>query len=374
MELNSRLPGIQAGRAIAAASVFYFHSYIALTNFDPRHIFTFDWLAKHGASGVDLFFAISGFIVCHVAAAPDFGSGEFLWKRLFRIYPLNALVTVVILAILLSGIGIADYPDAVGVLKSFLIFPQTKPVNSVGWTLEYEVVFYLISALILPRGGPVALLLYCAASFALWTVFDPHSALLSRFITEKHAAFGAGVAAYIVASRLPKCPSNFDAVLSLLLLVVGLWMFISGPNWLPPGLRTPVACGFAVIGLAVMPGAPRFLVRFGDISYGFYLIHWPVVCLSPWLTGNDHLNLNRSLGELWRWVAFAIIYALAFLSWRYLEQPINGWARKFLHRSPRNNVACSQDSCLVQGVSAAVRLNRAHEDVPDLRAGLTHDN
>ncbi|WP_439375440.1 acyltransferase family protein [Bradyrhizobium sp. PMVTL-01] len=327
MEPNSRLPGIQAGRAIAAVSVFYFHSYIALSNFNPQHLLTFDWLARHGASGVDLFFAISGFIVCHVASASDFETGEFLWKRFFRIYPLNALVTLFIVVFVVSGIRISDDADPLHIIKSLLIFPQFAPINSVGWTLEYEVAFYMIAALILPRGGPAALLAYCATSFVLWNVLDPHNAIVSRFITEKHAAFGAGVAAYMVAIRLPKSRVINDLYTSSFLLAFAFGVFISGHHWLPARIPTPLACGIAVAGLAIMPIVPKLFVKFGDVSYGFYLIHWPIVCLSPWLTGNDNLNLHRDLGEVWRWTAFAIIWTLAALSWRYVETPINRWSR-----------------------------------------------
>ncbi len=364
MEQNSKLPGIQLGRAVAAVAVFYFHSYIALTNFDPRHLWTFDWLAKHGASGVDLFFAISGFIVCHVALARDFGPKQFLWKRFFRIYPLNALVTLIIAAIVIAGVRISDDSNVWHVVKSLLIFPQTAPINSVGWTLEYEVAFYVIAALVLPRGGPAALLAYCALSLALWNVIEPHSVIISRFITEKHAAFGAGVAAYMIVSRLPNRTMNANLALSLLLTVTALFVFISGPSWLLPRTPTPIACGIAVIGLAIMPIVPSWLVRFGDISYGFYLVHWPVVCLSPWLTGNNDLNLNRSLGEVWRWTAFAIIYGLALLSWRFIETPINRWARRTSipsHSGPRHDVARSGSAGIQQTVGAPVRLDRAND-------------
>lgn len=49
--MDSKLPGIQVGRAIAAISVFYFHSYIGLTYFDKASLHTFDWLAVQGGSG-----------------------------------------------------------------------------------------------------------------------------------------------------------------------------------------------------------------------------------------------------------------------------------------------------------------------------------
>jgi hypothetical protein len=92
--MDKKLPGIQVGRAIAALSVFHFHSYIALGYFDQSKLHTNAWLAAHGAIGVNFFFAISGFIVCYIAGRPNFEPISFLLKRFFRIYPLSAIVTL----------------------------------------------------------------------------------------------------------------------------------------------------------------------------------------------------------------------------------------------------------------------------------------
>ncbi|WP_439392263.1 acyltransferase family protein [Bradyrhizobium sp. PMVTL-01] len=93
---------------MAATSVFYFHSYIALSYFNPGALYTWDWLAYRRASGVDLFFAISGFIVCYITAKPDFSPATFLAKRFFRIYPANAIATLALVAIVAAGVKWLD--------------------------------------------------------------------------------------------------------------------------------------------------------------------------------------------------------------------------------------------------------------------------
>jgi peptidoglycan/LPS O-acetylase OafA/YrhL len=70
---HERLDTVQALRGIAALAV--------VCNHIPA--------IEHGAFGVDLFFVISGFIVCHVAAADP---GRFMAKRLIRVLPLYWLV------------------------------------------------------------------------------------------------------------------------------------------------------------------------------------------------------------------------------------------------------------------------------------------
>ncbi|MCK1733287.1 acyltransferase [Bradyrhizobium sp. 138] len=86
-QLHGRLPGVQLGRAVAALAVFYFHTHLALVYFDKSQLVTWKFLADRGADGVDLFFAISGFIVCYISTVPGYTPFSFLAKRFFRIYP-----------------------------------------------------------------------------------------------------------------------------------------------------------------------------------------------------------------------------------------------------------------------------------------------
>ena len=78
LQVEKRLPGIQLGRAAAAAAVFYCHVPRTLSWFEQDSVHQWDWLWRYGASGVDLFFVISGFIVCYVAASPSFTPARFL--------------------------------------------------------------------------------------------------------------------------------------------------------------------------------------------------------------------------------------------------------------------------------------------------------
>jgi peptidoglycan/LPS O-acetylase OafA/YrhL len=320
--MEGKLPGIQVGRAVAAASVFYFHSHIGLTYFDQGTLNTFDWLAAHGAIGVDLFFAISGFIVCYMAAAPGFTPLGFLWKRFWRIFPLNAAVTIAMALIVWNGIRITDDASIGHILESILVLPQQAPVNSVGWTLEYEVAFYLLAVLILPRGGPLALLVYCAASWSIGLVFLPETPIVARFVSEHHAAFGAGILAYMVAVRAPKL-SPAPAILTSALLAVAALVFLRHGR--PQILAIPEACFLSVLAMTLVPWAPQPLIRFGDISYGFYLLHWPILALAAWFINGAHPNLYQ--GEFWRWEIFLHIALLSYVSWTYFEGPINRWAR-----------------------------------------------
>ncbi|MBH5369973.1 acyltransferase family protein [Bradyrhizobium glycinis] len=326
-QLHGRLPGIQLGRAFAALAVFYFHTHLALNYFDPARLYTWQFLADRGAAGVDLFFAISGFIVCYVSKAPGYTPLNFLAKRFFRIYPLNALATLVMVVLFSRSIGGPPHEIEPGrLLRSLLILPQQTPMNAVGWTLEYEVIFYVVSAILIPLGGVRLLLVWCVAAAAIGTGIAPQPPIISRFGDDHYADFAAGVFAYMMVARLPP---RWSSSLVLLALAIGTYVF---------GLRlspwmTPAACCLAVAGLALLPSAPRPIVKLGDISYGLYVWHWPLFMILPWLALRKQFDPGN--GEIWRWILLAFLVAIASASWICFERPINRWAARWLDERSR---------------------------------------
>lgn len=118
-----------------------------------------------GLSGVDLFFAISGFVMVYVAWRIPGGvrpALSFLFARISRIYPLYWFVTLMVVIVWLW------HPDMVfasigqvSLLHSFTLWPaHYPPLLAVGWTLIHEMYFYLVFTLLVlmvPRFRPWAL-------------------------------------------------------------------------------------------------------------------------------------------------------------------------------------------------------------------------
>jgi exopolysaccharide production protein ExoZ len=112
-----------------------------------------DWLTTSGAAGVDIFFAISGFIMLYVSfplGQPPDSPWAFLYKRITRVYPLYWFCCFVILVFGAAGLFKSETFSLSVVVKSFFLLPIPNTLLGVSWTLSYEIYFYLIFALTLP--------------------------------------------------------------------------------------------------------------------------------------------------------------------------------------------------------------------------------
>src|SRR5664279_579857 len=149
------LAHIQVLRLFAAASVVAFHAWgVAPEGFKvPESPVSF--ALSYGGRGVDLFFVISGFIIFYATHCSGLTPAEFLRRRVERIVPLYFFVifAVTTLAMTLPAtFGTPDWYTPRHILKSlaFIAFTDGEmPVIYVGWSLEYEMYFYLTVALLM---------------------------------------------------------------------------------------------------------------------------------------------------------------------------------------------------------------------------------
>ena len=152
-------------RAIAALAVVYFHTSSEAGLNLPLQI---------GSHGVDLFFVISGFVIAYIGArSPD----RFLLRRIIRIVPFywTATLAVFMLATVAPRVLHSSRADLVQLLCSLFFIPRETayagivPTLVLGWSLNYEMYFYLVFAAALvgsPRRAPML----CAAAIAFVAV------------------------------------------------------------------------------------------------------------------------------------------------------------------------------------------------------------
>src|SRR3954466_2203761 len=145
---------IQVLRFFAAVAVVAFHAAgVAPDGFKvPGSAVSF--ALSYGGRGVDLFFVISGFIIFYATHGAGLTPAEFLRRRVERIVPLYFFVIFTVTALAMSlpaTFGAPDWYTPRHILKSlaFIAFTDGEmPVVYVGWSLEYEMYFYLAAALL----------------------------------------------------------------------------------------------------------------------------------------------------------------------------------------------------------------------------------
>ncbi|MDB5583852.1 MAG: acyltransferase 3 [Bradyrhizobium sp.] len=154
--LPKKFAGIQILRFIAALAVVCFHAQgTAPTYFSGP--FTLRFLA-YGNLGVDLFFVISGFIICYTVRTRESKPGIFFRRRIERIVPIYWLFTIGLFALLnLPGLARTTATPSVEDLGLSLFFLKwttgmgAEPVVYVGWSLEFEILFYTVFAVVMIR-------------------------------------------------------------------------------------------------------------------------------------------------------------------------------------------------------------------------------
>jgi exopolysaccharide production protein ExoZ len=262
------LANIQYLRAVAALGVLFYHAGIATGVPFNR-----------GATGVHLFFVISGFIMVAITGE-DTKPWPFFRARLLRIAPPYWVATIAALAVYALTVG--GRPAAAEILASFLFLPWGPPgqdahyfpVLEVGWTLNYEMFFYaaFASALFLPRRFQlIALTAAFAVIYALRTLGLPFAFWGQTIVFE--FIVGAWLAAYWKTGR-----TMVPVAAGLLVLWIALHRF-SAPQELLP---IPIVTALVAAALAMERGSRwRFPLFLGEASYSIYLWHLFGVRLVP---------------------------------------------------------------------------------------------
>lgn len=149
---------VQVLRATAALMVVVYHG---LHN--QKIVYDCDAVGRPLASGVDVFFVVSGFVMVYVTSQRAVTPWAFLRDRMIRIYPVYWLVTLLLVLLTLTGfkpVGVHAW-DVEDLVSSLALWPsmradgQPTPIVSVAWTLIYEMLFYFVFAASLVLRAPL---------------------------------------------------------------------------------------------------------------------------------------------------------------------------------------------------------------------------
>ena len=345
---------LQFARAAAALMVVATHALFEASKLvGPGHAIPRLNAAVPFGAGVDIFFVISGFVMVYVSDGRKGRPGyprEYLRARLTRIVPPYWFYTTVMAAGLLVAPGLADTARLTprSALYSYLFFPgwaeEARPLLSLGWTLNYEVFFYVaffLALLLLGRravAGTVAA--FCVLA-GLWFAPVPLPAA-ARFWFEPiilEFCLGAGVAwLYLRGVRLPAAASAAAVVAALAALLAANDHRTDANRAVLLGL--PAAAVVAALALTRTDGGraaaeptrePGPVVKAGVLlgaaSYTLYLAH-PFVITAMFVawTRAGLADVASPWLLVAATVAAAAVYAV--FGYVYLERPLVGLAKR----------------------------------------------
>jgi peptidoglycan/LPS O-acetylase OafA/YrhL len=327
------LYGIQILRGVAALMVVFHHaSEESLATSVGLH--SPDWLTTAGASGVDLFFVISGFIMLYVSFPTEKAPlvpGTFLLRRATRIYPLYWICCAAVIALWAIGLFASKVVEPSTVIESAVLLPPGNGLLNVAWTLSYEMYFYLIFAATLifrSRTASVFVSSFLVVAFMFVASFLPSGAIMDFLRNPIVAEFCFGLLlglAFYAGLRFKGVGWSLPAF--FLILAAPLFVAHDNTNGLPPMGRV-IAWGLpsvVILAAFISVSEPRGLwtrlaVLFGNASYAIYLTHPFVMVAYAKLLKTTQLAAHSQLAIIP--VVVVLCIALGVSTHLWLERPI----------------------------------------------------
>jgi peptidoglycan/LPS O-acetylase OafA/YrhL len=344
-----QIANLQGLRGIAAFLIVLYHLQPLL-----NREYGLSLHSNFGVIGVDIFFVLSGFVMFFSNPEPQpAGVQPFLTQRFFRIVPLYWLATLAIIAFFLAGfrpVGLHELSPKI-VAQSFAFIPSAFAngrhdlILTVGWTLMFELFFYLAYALTFPLRSFEKSFAVLAAAFVGLSVIghlvNPLPYLLNFYTSPIMLEFLYGAATARLFLRWKGDVPRWLPSAGLALLLTGFGIVIAEdatgigvPNkhdarFLILGLPALLVFGGALVmergGRALKNG---FFLELGTASYVLYLFHPLILQMSVKLL-RPAVPHSAAIAGI---VAIAVCLASAFAIHRWIEAPLLAWSKRLTRR------------------------------------------
>jgi peptidoglycan/LPS O-acetylase OafA/YrhL len=350
---------IQILRAIAALGVVYTHC---------ASEGGFNNIKNTGAWGVDIFFIISGFIIAYIVSKD---TSRFIVKRIFRVVPLYYIATflVILVALCFPSLIHGTKITIEKIIKSLFFIPyrdelkKNLPILGQGWTLSFEMFFYMTMAfcLFLIKNKKY-LVVFCSFILIVFlvvlNVFKPSSFELEYYRTGLFPEFIYGLLLFPVYDCIkqkinitstytyPPSPPVYIKIFCLGIVIIcftylirsditGLY-FSKNRN-----LQNGIPSLILVVALLAMENyiniqniIVKFMVLLGEASYTMYLFHYHITAffsrvVFPRIVGNNNIFIVEILKLLFTIISTIII---SIYLYKLVDMPIQKKLRRLIKK------------------------------------------
>ncbi|GAB6391514.1 MAG: acyltransferase [Treponematales bacterium] len=344
---DETIRSIQFLRAIAALSVVYVHCTTAGDYPFP----------SAGAFGVDIFFVISGFIMAYITAG---NTNQFLIKRLIRIWPLYLLATIAmtLTVVLFRGLVHSTTVSLSGFVKSILFIPGREnrgfPILGQGWTLNFEMFFYVSMALcvMLVKDKRRVSIINAAALTVFLVILNiarPDVYILDYYRKGLFPEFIYGILLYHFYRQCRGKPNKMNVQLKITLCVTlaclsYAYMVFSEVAKFQIAANRNINLGLPALLLVTSlllleehiknNKFTEWGVKLGEASYAMYLFHYHIVTffsrlVFPRIFGDTSAFLLE-LAKLLLAMGLTVVFSLLIYEW--IDRPIQKRLRGLLKR------------------------------------------
>lgn len=328
------LNSIQILRAIAALLVLFSHVIHKIIQKNFENISSFDI----GASGVDLFFIISGFIMCFTCEGKNITFVDFTKNRIIRIIPLYWILTTAALFIFLIKPELINSSGGdTSIIDSYFLLPSgEKFLIQNGWTLSYEFYFYFIFALFLIFNinyyyKQVAVITTLLLLVVLGFFYENKNPYILFTTNEIILEFCLGILCYIFYKKF-----HLNNVIAFFLIAIGVILLFMFQHNVQLNLRslyyglpmTLIFIGFINLEniLSKNKSIPlNFLKKIGDSSYSLYLVHPFVISL----TAIIFIKANLSNYIIFFTITVLTSIIISYYIFKLIELPTHNILKKF---------------------------------------------
>ncbi|GGM02589.1 acyltransferase family protein [Pseudomonas asuensis] len=333
------LVSLQALRALAAWLVVFHHFMQVFFDFRSDTLVG-HLLSTRGQVGVDIFFVLSGFVIYISTAGRTMPTFRFMVNRIARIVPAYWLYTAITAGIIYFA---ADVMPVYGVaskelLLSLFFIPSQNPGGfglyptlPVGWTLNYEMLFYLLFALSFkaPERWRLWIVSLLVVGVSVASADQPfishfyHNPIMYEFL------LGMGIGVLYRKGLIPQSLKVAPLVAGF--SIATILHFDAGNDWrlLTWGLSSALLVA-SCIAMEPLFAGNRVLKALGDWSYSVYLIHVIVLWLGDyWLHHRVGLNPYGTL-----LLCLPVILLLSWLSFEFIERRMTRKVKTALEAVP----------------------------------------
>lgn len=280
---------------------------------------------------VDVFFALSGFVLARAYYFKRRSFSQLLVSRVARLYPLHALTLVwcaVLIIVRREDFDAWLFAQNLVLVQNIGLAPNRWGFNFPSWSISVEMLASLLFYAVLMRRRallvPMLLMLGIGGSvFAgandngpATNVFD----VLNLGVVRGISGFSIGAAAYLLTLQIPGVFSRLRPLTPI--CVLGLAVFFVLPSWsAAAGGLFAVATCLALATSAINDDATilssRPFVFLGAISYSIYLLHIPIL-----MTMITLLSEERVRGALGKPLFLCVVIAASIACHRFFELPM----------------------------------------------------